>query len=136
MPARTRQVCWKGTSSSWHISNWSVFWRRPRDTYEVLVERLSCWRGRACTDPEQLPTAHLVPVRRRNGLVAGLGELQAAREAVAVDVPVELLQYVDGGGNPDAFTADVFRRANRGNQLAKGRVQALAGFRCAAAPWL
>ena len=63
--------------------------------------------------------------------MAGLRELQAAREAVAVDVPVELLQYVDGGGNPDAFTADVFRRANRGNQLAKGRVQALAGFRCA-----
>jgi hypothetical protein len=61
--------------------------------------------------------------------VAGLAELGGAREAVAVDVPVELLQFVDGGGNPDAFTADVFRRANRGNQLAKGRAAALRGFR-------
>ena len=61
--------------------------------------------------------------------MAGLAELGAAREAVAVDVPVELLQYVDGGGNPDAFTADVFRRANRGNQLAKGRAAALRGCR-------
>ncbi len=61
--------------------------------------------------------------------MAGLRELGEAREAVEVEVPVELLQYVDGGGNPDAFTADVFHRANRGNQLAKGRVQALRGFR-------
>lgn len=89
------------------------------------------WRCRARTKLKQRPAAQPVRALRRNGLVAGLGELQAAREAVAVDVPVELLQYVDGGGNPDAFTADVFRRANRGNQLAKGRAQALAGFRCA-----
>lgn len=66
----------------------------------------------------------------RNGLVGELGGLAEQRESLAVEVPVELLRYVDEGGNPDVFTAETFRRANRGNQLAKGRVQAFAQLRC------
>ena len=63
-----------------------------------------------------------------------LGGLAEQRGSLAVEVPVELLKYVDEGGNPDAFTAEVFRRANRGNQLARGRVQAFARLRCPPPP--
>eukprot|EP00884_Botryococcus_braunii_P013808 jgi/Botrbrau1/22428/Bobra.0091s0030.1 len=38
-------------------------------------------------------------------------------------------RYLDEGGNPDEFTTEVFHRANRGNQLAKGKSDALAAFR-------
>ena len=38
-------------------------------------------------------------------------------------------RYVDGGGNPDTFTSDVFKAALKENQGAKGKVQAV---RCAA----
>jgi hypothetical protein len=64
-----------------------------------------------------------------NGLVSELGGLAAQREALAAEVPAELLRYVDEGGNPDVFTAQTFTRANRGNQLAKGKVKALSDLR-------
>ncbi len=62
-----------------------------------------------------------------------LGGLAEQRESLAAEVPVELLKYIDEGGNPDVFTAEAFRRAHRGNQLAKGRVQAFAQLRRAPA---
>jgi len=33
--------------------------------------------------------------------------------------------FVDGGGNPDTFTADVFRASLAANQAAKGKVLAV-----------
>ena len=36
-----------------------------------------------------------------------------------------LRSYVDGGGHPDTFTANVFRAALTNNQAAKGKVQAV-----------
>lgn len=46
-----------------------------------------------------------------------------------MDVPTELLAVIDGGGSPDEFTAAVFRRGNRANQLAKGKAVALTELR-------
>lgn len=63
-------------------------------------------------------------------LVDGLHTLAGQRSAVDLQVPVELLRYLDDGGNPDAFTTEMFSRAHADNQQAKGRVDAL---RCV--PW-
>ena len=46
-----------------------------------------------------------------------------------MDVPVDLLRAIDEGGNPDVFTAEIFERANRANQLSKGKAEAFASFR-------
>ena len=59
-----------------------------------------------------------------------LQSLEQKRDLLAVDVPVELLRAIDEGGNPDVFTAELFERANRSNQLSKGKAEAFAGFRC------
>ena len=53
------------------------------------------------------------------------------RDALAVDVPLDLVAAVDAGTHPDAFTAAVFARAHRGNQLAAGKAAALAAFHTA-----
>jgi Transcription factor subunit Med10 of Mediator complex len=53
--------------------------------------------------------------------------LRDQREAIAVEVPVSLLHFVDEGGNPDVFTSEIFRQCLRENQAAKGKVEA---FRC------
>ena len=58
-----------------------------------------------------------------------LQSLEQKRDLLAVDVPVDLLRAVDDGGNPDVFTAEVFERANRANQLSKGKAEAFASFR-------
>ena len=65
----------------------------------------------------------------REALHKDLQSLEEKRELLAVDVPVDLLRTIDEGGNPDVFTADIFERANRSNQLSKGKAQAFASFR-------
>ena len=40
------------------------------------------------------------------------------------EVPVELLRYVDDGGNPDMFIRDVIRGVVEANQGSKGKVEA------------
>lgn len=67
---------------------------------------------------------------RRETLHKDLQSLEQKRDLLPVDVPVDLLRAIDEGGNPDVFTADIFERANRGNQLSKGKAQAFADFRC------
>ena len=64
-----------------------------------------------------------------------LQTLEQKRDLLAVDVPVDLLRAIDEGGNPDVFTAEVFERANRANQLSKGKAEAFATFRCTSVIW-
>ena len=67
----------------------------------------------------------------RSDLHSSLGNLAQPqiREGAAVDVPVELLAALDDGLAPDAFTVQVFRRANRCNQLSRGKAAAVAALR-------
>lgn len=46
------------------------------------------------------------------------------RNGAPYEIPVELLTYVDDGGNPDAFIVDVIRSAAAANEAAKGKVEA------------
>ncbi|KAG7668816.1 hypothetical protein Ndes2526B_g00522 [Nannochloris sp. 'desiccata'] len=46
------------------------------------------------------------------------------RNGAPYEVPVELLTYIDDGGNPDAFIIDVIRSAAVANEAAKGKVEA------------
>lgn len=69
--------------------------------------------------------------QRISDLHSSLGNLAQpqTREGAAVDVPVELLAALDDGLAPDAFTVQVFRRANRANQLSKGKAAAVSALR-------
>ncbi|KAH8167153.1 hypothetical protein CIB48_g1084 [Xylaria polymorpha] len=44
-------------------------------------------------------------------------------------VPPELVQYVDGGRNPDVYTREFVELVRRGNQLMRGKQSAFATFR-------
>ncbi|CAK0784353.1 hypothetical protein CVIRNUC_007557 [Coccomyxa viridis] len=68
-------------------------------------------------------------INQLEALHKDLQGLEEKRELLAVDIPVDLLRTIDEGGNPDVFTAGIFERANRSNQLSKGKAQAFAGFR-------
>ncbi|KAJ9528629.1 hypothetical protein QJQ45_020394 [Haematococcus lacustris] len=54
-----------------------------------------------------------------------LGLVQLTPALAGVRVPVEMLQYVDQGGNPHQYTAEVFEACVRDNQLVKGKVVAV-----------
>ncbi|KAK9811481.1 hypothetical protein WJX72_004659 [[Myrmecia] bisecta] len=68
--------------------------------------------------------------QRLNEYTAELAHLQEQSEHVKdYNIPVEILKYVDEGGNPDEFTRDVFKRALHSNQLVKGKTECIRDFR-------
>jgi hypothetical protein len=62
--------------------------------------------------------------------VGGLKALHAAGGALCrpngepFEVPLELLQYLDDGGNPDVFIADVMRSCQAANEASRAKVEA------------
>ncbi|KAF5841665.1 transcription factor subunit Med10 of mediator complex-domain-containing protein [Dunaliella salina] len=42
-----------------------------------------------------------------------------------VRVPMDMLQYLDEGGNVNQYTAEVFKACDRDNQASKGKVEAV-----------
>ncbi|KAK7750668.1 RNA polymerase II mediator complex subunit [Diatrype stigma] len=50
-------------------------------------------------------------------------------EASLPPVPPELIQYVEGGRNPDIYTREFVELVRRGNQLVRGKQAAFASFR-------
>jgi len=67
-------------------------------------------------------------LERVNGLVDSFDELRKASSSCSVEVPVELLQTVDEGSNPDLFTAARFQECLSTNQATKGRVETMRKF--------
>jgi hypothetical protein len=55
--------------------------------------------------------------------------LTQAGSVSPLEVPMELLQYVDDGGNPDVFLADAVKAAVEANQAARGKVEGFREFR-------
>lgn len=67
--------------------------------------------------------------RHRNEYLAELAKLQGLRDSlspggVPIEVPIELLRYVDDGGNPDVFTVDAIKASVAANQISKGKAEA------------
>uniref|UniRef100_A0A7S0QZP0 Mediator of RNA polymerase II transcription subunit 10 n=1 Tax=Chlamydomonas leiostraca TaxID=1034604 RepID=A0A7S0QZP0_9CHLO len=62
-----------------------------------------------------------------SGSIRSLAATAPAFEGVRV--PTDLLQYMDEGGNPNQYTAEVFQGCTRDNQAAKGKVAAVACLR-------
>lgn len=119
--------------------------RSPTTTETETCSRSACEEEylvvmeRGATEREKPRLCSPRPSKKNSGkkkllssdLHSSLGNLAQpqVREGAAVDVPVELLAALDDGLAPDAFTVQVFRRANRSNQLSKGKAAAVAALR-------
>ncbi|ROV99065.1 hypothetical protein VMCG_06677 [Cytospora schulzeri] len=53
--------------------------------------------------------------------------------AALPSLPFELIQYVEGGRNPDIYTREFVELVRRQNQLMRGKMRAFGGFRDALA---
>ncbi|KAK7740519.1 RNA polymerase II mediator complex subunit [Cytospora paraplurivora] len=77
----------------------------------------------------------------REVLASQLGQLSSALQSVSrvaahpsaaallPGLPFELIQYVEGGRNPDIYTREFVELVRRQNQLMRGKMRAFAGFR-------
>lgn len=57
----------------------------------------------------------------RTSLVQNLLKLSRSAPSVHVDIPPEVLSYVEGSRNPDIFTREFVETVQRMNQMLKGR---------------
>lgn len=65
----------------------------------------------------------------RSGLIHNIISLSRTAPSVAVDIPPEVINYVEDGRNPDIFNREFVEMAQRFNQLLKGRYAAYAQMR-------
>ncbi|ROV94474.1 hypothetical protein VSDG_05925 [Cytospora chrysosperma] len=90
--------------------------------------------------PQRGPLPNSAPPTREV-LASQLHQLSAALQAVhrvsahpsapaaLPSLPLELIQYVEGGRNPDIYTREFVELVRRQNQLMRGKMRAFAGFR-------
>ncbi|KAF2455889.1 transcription factor subunit Med10 of mediator complex-domain-containing protein [Lineolata rhizophorae] len=64
-----------------------------------------------------------------SNLAAQLAHLHRAAPSVSVNIPPDIIQYVEDGRNPDIYTREFVELVQRNNQRLKGKSDALAAFR-------
>ncbi|KAJ6307905.1 hypothetical protein OIU76_017649 [Salix suchowensis] len=75
-------------------------------------------------------TASQLPLLQRlNGLVTELDNMVKLSEKCNIQVPMEVLNLIDDGKNPDEFTKDVISSCIAKNQVTKGKTDAFKSLR-------
>ncbi|XP_011026786.1 PREDICTED: mediator of RNA polymerase II transcription subunit 10b-like [Populus euphratica] len=75
-------------------------------------------------------TASQLPLLQRlNGLVTELDNMVKLSEKCNIQVPMEVLNLIDDGKNPDEFTRDVINSCIAKNQVTKGKTDAFKSLR-------
>jgi len=64
-----------------------------------------------------------------NSLVMELDNMVKLAEKCSIQVPMEVLNLIDDGKNPDEFTRDVINSCIAKNQITKGKTDAFKGLR-------
>ncbi|KAK9716715.1 hypothetical protein RND81_06G252700 [Saponaria officinalis] len=72
----------------------------------------------------QLPLLH-----RINSLVAELDSLMSMSQHCDIQLPLEVLNLIDDGSNPDAFTRDILNSCIAKNQTTKGKTDSFKSLR-------
>lgn len=62
-------------------------------------------------------------------LIQNLYELTQTSRRLPTQIPLELIQYVEGKRNPDVYKREIVEMVMQYNQIQKGRAQAFADFR-------
>ncbi|XP_071918622.1 mediator of RNA polymerase II transcription subunit 10b-like [Coffea arabica] len=68
-------------------------------------------------------------LQRLNNLVLELDNVSKLAEKCNIQVPMEVLNLIDDGKNPDEFTKDVINNCIAKNQITKGKTDAFKGLR-------
>ncbi|OVA04973.1 Mediator complex [Macleaya cordata] len=68
-------------------------------------------------------------LQRINAVVTELDTMQKLADNCNIQVPLEVLNLIDDGKNPDEFTRDVLNSCIARNQITKGKTDAFKGLR-------
>nr|XP_024388927.1 mediator of RNA polymerase II transcription subunit 10b-like isoform X2 [Physcomitrium patens] len=76
----------------------------------------------------QLPS-QLVLLERLNGLVSEFGNMHSASQDCHIQIPLEVLNFIDEGRNPDEYTKHLLNGCIQQNQASKGKVDSFKALR-------
>ena len=65
----------------------------------------------------------------RRQLTTSLSTLSTVSSSLPVELPPEIIEFIEEGRNPDIYTRDLIEVVQRGNRYLKGKSEAFAGFR-------
>ncbi|CAL1406282.1 unnamed protein product [Linum trigynum] len=68
-------------------------------------------------------------LQRLNGLITELDNMDKLAEKCNIQVPMEVLNLIDDGKNPDEFTRDVINSCIAKNQVTKGKTDGFKALR-------
>ncbi|KAI9874337.1 MAG: RNA polymerase II mediator complex subunit [Pleopsidium flavum] len=68
-------------------------------------------------------------VRKIKILTTNLAALSTTSTHLPVQIPPEIIAYVEDGRNPDIYTREFVELVQKGNQYLKGKTEAFASFR-------
>nr|XP_043606621.1 mediator of RNA polymerase II transcription subunit 10b-like [Erigeron canadensis] len=74
-------------------------------------------------------SSQLPLLQRLNTLVMEMDNMAKLSEKCNIQVPMEVLNLIDEGKNPDEFTRDVLNSCIAKNQITKGKTDAFKGLR-------
>ncbi|CAD5313752.1 unnamed protein product [Arabidopsis thaliana] len=75
------------------------------------------------------PASQLHLLQRLNSLVMELDNMTKLSEKCNIQIPMEVLNLIDDGKNPDEFTKDVLNSCIARNQVTKGKTDAFKDLR-------
>lgn len=82
-----------------------------------------------CTVSSFTANSQYTLLERLNFLVNELNEMQKAAQNTDIQVPLEVIRFIDDGKNPDEFTKDIINKCIQRNQTTKGKSEAFKNLR-------
>ncbi|KAL4187477.1 hypothetical protein AMTRI_Chr09g39230 [Amborella trichopoda] len=74
-------------------------------------------------------SSQLPLLERLNAVVTELDAMQRLADSCNIQIPMEVVNLIDDGKNPDEFTRDVFNNCIAKNQITKGKTEVFKSLR-------
>jgi mediator of RNA polymerase II transcription subunit 10 len=97
-----------------------ILWEKNNENSNSITVSLSTLSSHTLTDPAS------APAEKQTNTSASTSSDPAIH---TIQLPPEIIDYVDASRNPDIYTREFVELVQRGNQDLKGKADAFAGFR-------
>jgi len=64
-----------------------------------------------------------------NKVISSFRQLETLRSSIDIEIPYQVLDYIDKGSNPELYTHDLFEQCIEKNEATKGKIEAFETFR-------
>ncbi|KAJ3417033.1 hypothetical protein HDV05_007515 [Chytridiales sp. JEL 0842] len=101
----------------------------PSQVEIKLLELLDTLFKISLTVADFQPDSNAILQKRINRVASQLSDLNSLKETLDLKVPMNVLDYIDDGKNPDLYTKELVQLLVDKNQKTKGRVDAIQTLR-------